>query len=293
MKKILLFLKHTETDLPRFRHSWIQKLAPYAAASEYANSTGGKQSFKLPRLELRKFTGEPKKYLAFWSQFSKIHIDDTIADEDKFQYLLQSVVSKSKAARLVESYPPTGENYPKVNIQLKERFGRDDLLVQIYTYEDLLSLVMKNASGRGKTDLAELYDLLESKLMALESLGRTKEKYADFLEPIVESCVLGKGAAPSTNLPSAQLGAPQRILPDHRNEEPSLPTNAALMNAGKEEGSAKFKCIFCSKPNHVSSERFLAQKMSLADRKSILMGKKRLALNVLKKNIQPTFAIIK
>ncbi|GFY57213.1 integrase catalytic domain-containing protein [Trichonephila inaurata madagascariensis] len=48
---------------------------------------------------------------------------------------------------------------------------------------------MKNAAGRIKVDLSELYDLLESKLMALESLGRTKEKFAEFLEPLVESCL--------------------------------------------------------------------------------------------------------
>ncbi|GFX09457.1 putative RNA-directed DNA polymerase from transposon X-element [Trichonephila clavipes] len=46
---------------------------------------------------------------------------------------------------------------------------------------------MKNAAGRIKVDLSELYDLFESTLMALESLGRTKEKFAEFLEPLVES----------------------------------------------------------------------------------------------------------
>ncbi|GFU68501.1 integrase catalytic domain-containing protein [Trichonephila clavipes] len=48
---------------------------------------------------------------------------------------------------------------------------------------------MKNASGWIKVDLLELYDLLESKLMALGSLVRTKEKFAEFLEPLVESCL--------------------------------------------------------------------------------------------------------
>ncbi|GFS51716.1 hypothetical protein TNCV_613921 [Trichonephila clavipes] len=49
---------------------------------------------------------------------------------------------------------------------------------------------MKNAvSGRSNTDLAVLYDSLESKLRALESLGRTKEKCAEFLGPLVESCL--------------------------------------------------------------------------------------------------------
>ncbi|GFT87370.1 putative RNA-directed DNA polymerase from transposon X-element [Trichonephila clavipes] len=151
------------------------------------NNSVQKRKFKLPKLELRKFSGEPKDYLAFWSQFEKIHMDATIA-EDKFQYLLQCLVPDSKAARLMSSFPPTKNNYLKAITQLKERFGRDELLVQIYV-RDLLSIVMRNAAGGIKVDLSELYDLLESKLIALESLGRTKEKFAAFLEPLVESCL--------------------------------------------------------------------------------------------------------
>ncbi|GFT24031.1 uncharacterized protein TNCV_2063111 [Trichonephila clavipes] len=52
---------------------------------------------------------------------------------------------------------------------------------------------MKNAvSGRTKTDLSTLYDKLEGKLRSLESLGRTQEKYGDFLTPLVESCLPGE-----------------------------------------------------------------------------------------------------
>ncbi|XP_035222808.1 uncharacterized protein LOC118195583, partial [Stegodyphus dumicola] len=148
-----------------------------------------KRKFKLPKIELKKFNGEAKEFLTFWSQFSKIHEDPTIPDEDKFQYLLQAVVPQSKAARVVESFPATASNYPKAIAQLRERFGREDLLVQIYV-RDLLSMVMRNASsGRVKTDLPTLYDDLETKIRALESLGRTQEKYGDFLTPLVESCL--------------------------------------------------------------------------------------------------------
>ncbi|GFU17777.1 hypothetical protein TNCV_1700341 [Trichonephila clavipes] len=55
----------------------------------------------LPKIELKKFSGEAKDFLAFWSQFQKIHNDKSIAEEDKMQYLLQSVEPKSKAERLV------------------------------------------------------------------------------------------------------------------------------------------------------------------------------------------------
>ncbi|GFY79050.1 integrase catalytic domain-containing protein [Trichonephila inaurata madagascariensis] len=60
-------------------------------------------------------------------------------------------------------------------------------------------MVMKNAvSGRATTDLPSLYDELESKIRALESLGRTQEKYGDYswkdlqdLTPITPAMFLG------------------------------------------------------------------------------------------------------
>ncbi|GBN53656.1 hypothetical protein AVEN_106185-1 [Araneus ventricosus] len=64
-----------------------------------------KRKFKLRKIELKKFTGDAKEYLSFWSQFRKIHEDTSIPNEDKMQYLLQAVVPKSKAARVVESFP--------------------------------------------------------------------------------------------------------------------------------------------------------------------------------------------
>ncbi|GBN57256.1 hypothetical protein AVEN_17338-1 [Araneus ventricosus] len=131
-----------------------------------------KRKFKLPKIELKKFTGDAKEYSSFWSQFRKIHEDTNIPNVDKIQYLLQAVVPKTKATRVVER-KLSKENYPKAIAQLKERFGRDDLLVQIYV-RDILSMVMKNAaSGRTKTDLPALYVELEAKIRAPESLGRT------------------------------------------------------------------------------------------------------------------------
>ncbi|GBO07647.1 hypothetical protein AVEN_203953-1 [Araneus ventricosus] len=50
------------------------------------------------------------------------------------QYLLHAVVPTTKASWVVESFPATAEKYPKAIAQLKERFGLDDLLVQIYRF---------------------------------------------------------------------------------------------------------------------------------------------------------------
>ncbi|GFU39956.1 DUF1758 domain-containing protein [Trichonephila clavipes] len=134
------------------------------ATKETSEIVTPQRKFKLPKIELKKCSGDAKEYLTFWTQFRKIDEDSSIPPEDKFQFLQQAVVPKSTAARVVESFPATADSYPKAISPLKDRFGREDLLVQIY-------------------------DELESKIRALESFGRTQEKYGDFLSLLVESCL--------------------------------------------------------------------------------------------------------
>ncbi|CAG7730198.1 unnamed protein product [Allacma fusca] len=84
-------------------------------------ATGGKKKFRLPKLEMPKFGGELRDWLCFWGLFRKIHEDPDVDAEDKFQYLMQAVTVGSRARELIESYPPTAENYPKVVDSLKQR----------------------------------------------------------------------------------------------------------------------------------------------------------------------------
>ncbi|GBN38356.1 hypothetical protein AVEN_185837-1 [Araneus ventricosus] len=238
-------------------------------------------------------------------QFQKIHEDSRIPNEDKFQYLLQAVVPKSEAARVVESFPATADNYPKAISQLQERFGRDDLLVQIYV-RDLLSMVMKNAvTGRAKTDLPALYDELEAKIRALESLGRTQEKYGDFLSPLVESClpeevlvawernrnhsltvtkesrtleqlmnflrqeVKGEGMVHLARTGFASSSQRKELHDDHVKQSES--TASALVSL-QTPGKRIHNCIFCDK-SPPSEKCFSARKMTLAAKQKLLLKK--------------------
>ncbi|KAF8785431.1 Secreted RxLR effector protein 161 like protein [Argiope bruennichi] len=119
---------------------------------------------------------------------------------------------------------------PKSIAKLEERFGREDLLVQIYV-RDLLTMVMKNAaSGPSKTDLPALYDELEGKISALESLGRTQEKYSEFLCLFVESCL------PEEILPEEILLAWERSQNERSLSETKDPrTLEVLMNFIRQE----------------------------------------------------------
>ncbi|CAL8109546.1 unnamed protein product [Orchesella dallaii] len=148
-----------------------------------------KKTYKLPKIQLKKFGGELKEWLGFWSQFEKIHVDRQLHDADKFQYLVQAMTEGSRARDLVCSYPQSADNYPKVVEALKARFGKDELLVEVYVRE-LLKLVIHNVcQSKDQIDLAKLFDQLESHLRALESLGVSSEKYNAMLYPMVESCL--------------------------------------------------------------------------------------------------------
>ncbi|GFT68084.1 uncharacterized protein TNCV_2737931 [Trichonephila clavipes] len=108
-----------------------------------------------------------------------------VPDVDELSILKMQI--SDKFARLEKCQ--RADNYPKAIAQLQERFVREDLLTQIYV-RDLMSMVMRNAATeRSKTDLPALYDELEAKIRALESLGWTQDKYGEFLSPLVESRV--------------------------------------------------------------------------------------------------------
>ncbi|GFU65288.1 putative RNA-directed DNA polymerase from transposon X-element [Trichonephila clavipes] len=240
--------------------------------SEAEISQGNTRKFKLPKLELTRFNGDPKDFLNFWSQFEKIHIDSNIDDDDKMHYLIQCSVPGSKMFRLRLAWFSYAKCY----------------------WED--------KAGAIRT----FYDVLKSKLLALESLGRTQEKFADFLEPLVESCLpeavlrawercrnvettsegqdsgrsldrlmtfLRKEVESEEMILIARTGlrSMQRQKVKANAEEPSLATSSALVNTKGERSGKPRSCLFCSQSNHWTSDCLIAKKLSLNDKKSILI----------------------
>ncbi len=141
---------------------------------------------RLPKLELPKFGGEARDWLAFWSAFQTVHEDDAITLSVKFQYLTNCMISGSVAQEIVSSYPSTPENYKEAIRSLEERFGRSDMLVEVYV-RDLIGLILENAQSKSSTPFSSLYVRLSTQLRALGSLGVTTEKCAAILLPMVES----------------------------------------------------------------------------------------------------------
>ncbi|UYV72997.1 hypothetical protein LAZ67_10001430, partial [Cordylochernes scorpioides] len=143
---------------------------------------------RLPKLELPKFGGEAREWLQFWSAFQSVHDDDSISACVKFQNLQNCMIKGSVSEEIVSSFPNSAVNYPLAISTLKERFGREDMLVEVYV-RDLIAIIMENAYGRKTTNFSTLYVRLSSRLRALGSLGVTKEKCAAILYPMVKSAL--------------------------------------------------------------------------------------------------------
>lgn len=93
----------------------------------------------------------------------------------------------SKAENIINGFPTTAENYDKAFESLKNRFGRDDLLIEFYTWE-LLSLALQNATNKGKqVNVSTIYDKISAHIRALETLGVKTNNCATMLYPLVES----------------------------------------------------------------------------------------------------------
>ncbi|XP_021959569.1 uncharacterized protein LOC110855469 [Folsomia candida] len=249
--------------LRRFLSKKDRSASPSSAnvRSLESTSTRDKKTYRLPKLELKKFGGDLIEWLSWWSQFEKIHLDEDLETSDKFQYLAQSMMVGSRAKELIDSYPMTAANYHKAVQALKERFGRDHLLVEVYVRE-LLKMVISNVCSKDKCDIMKMYDKLESHLRALDSLGVTTDKCAAMLFPIVESSL------------------PEELLREVRNEERiSLARSGFGMTKDKkirsrEDGGGdnyatsaglfsgqKTECAFCKKP-HPSQDCFRAKTLS-------------------------------
>ncbi|UYV60640.1 hypothetical protein LAZ67_1001743, partial [Cordylochernes scorpioides] len=274
----------------------ITASSPTTSEVSFASSSHHR-TVKLPKIELKKFTGEIKDWLGWWAQFNKINVDPTLEDSDKFQYLVQSMSPGTRASKLVNSYPLTAENYPKVIETLTERFGRPELLQQVYV-RDLIRLMI-DCSSKQQLKVTSFYDELVTHLRALESLKIEARQMSVFIFPMIEACLseelmktwqrsplhdvkidvndstqtrvdlimefLQKEAAAEQDRALAGSKFGLRSLKQDRNvgrqsHPAKIPTASGLF-AGRAQN-----CIFCNK-DHKKTECLAARRMSIKERR--------------------------
>ena len=91
------------------------------ATSSSANSKTVK--VKLPKLEVRKFSGKLEEWQEFWDSFeSAIHSNDSLSNVDKFFYLKGLLLEPVRSA--IAGFALTSANYEAAVELLKKRFGK-------------------------------------------------------------------------------------------------------------------------------------------------------------------------
>ncbi|XP_052749764.1 uncharacterized protein LOC128200416 [Galleria mellonella] len=303
-KFYLLKHKVSENCSPAVARSSASDTVIKADSESGETSQRHRRHFRLPKLQLTLLNEEIKSWIPFWTQFKKIDCDSDIDDEDKFQYLLQSIEKGCNARELVESFPPSAENYPKVMQQLKQRYGKDELIIEYYVRELLkLTIVQRNDNSKMATRI--LYDKLMTQILALESLGVTQDKYAAFLFPMVESA-LPEDILRAWNRCQANVATNDKeksqltqllhfVRKEVESEEkinlsrggfssvdpsPVIPSASFLSTAvrNKEKNVVHTKneireCVWCDKPTHNSSECKRPIKWDLEEKKDFLKKK--------------------
>ncbi|XP_037047435.1 uncharacterized protein LOC119082120 [Bradysia coprophila] len=258
-----------------------------------------KKRYKLPKIELKKFSGNIIDWLSWWALFEKIHEDNELSAADKFHYLLQSIDEKSHAYDMVNGFPASADNYPKAIAALKERFGNKKILTQVYIRE-LFQLGIKNIQE--KPVISTIYDKLVGHVRSLESLGITVEQATLFLFPMVEASLpeealiawqrstLYETDGSAQNPPKGKLD----FLLEFLNQEVEREYQRSLMRTGfldekektkkKEtsfataaglhtQSSTKPICVFCNK-QHASQDCYSIQSKSIDEKWEIIKQNK-------------------
>ena len=136
-------------------------------------SSGSAERVKLPKIDLEKFSGDPKKWQQWWDCFeSVIHTND-LSNVDKFNYLRSLLTGD--ALNAISGMSSTNENYDSAIQILTERFGKK--VVVISSHMDALMKLPVLADNDNTQKFRRVYDKIESHIRSLQGLGVESKNY--------------------------------------------------------------------------------------------------------------------
>ncbi len=138
---------------------------------------------KLPKLNLQKFFGNPKKWQEWWDSYEIIHGNPTLSAVNKFRHLRSLL--EGPAAAAIAGIQTTNANYNEAIEILKDRFARKQVIINSHM-ESLLNLTQVSNEQDIK-NLRKLYDNIETHVRSLKSLGIDFIQYGALLVPMIMS----------------------------------------------------------------------------------------------------------
>ena len=153
-------------------------------STSMSTSTSNKKGVRLPKLELKKYSGDPKMWQTWWDGFnSSIHENEDLTDIDRFNYLRSLL--QGPAAHAILGLGLSAENYGEAIEILKARFGKK--LVVISSHMDALMKTPSIKSIHDTRGLRSLYDKVENHIRSLSVMGIGSKSYGCLLVPVIMS----------------------------------------------------------------------------------------------------------
>ena len=141
---------------------------------------------KLPKLEIKKFSGNPSQWRSFWDSFqAAVGKHPHIEDVQKFNFLKGLV--EGRAAAAISGLELSSGNYNQAVSILSDRFGSKQVVITHHM--DTLLQIQPVQAGTDVKQLRAVYDKIEINVRGLQSLGIKPDQYGCLLVPVIMSKV--------------------------------------------------------------------------------------------------------
>ena len=152
----------------------------------HTSTTGGgavaSGKVKLPKIYLPRFKGNPICWTAFWDSYeSAVHLNSTLSDMDKFNYLWSWV--ETSAYEAIAGLTLSSANYGEAVEILKKRFGNRQMIISRHM-EILLNLSAVSGE-RNVRSLRQLYNEVEANVRSLKALWVERDSYGTMLTSVL------------------------------------------------------------------------------------------------------------
>ena len=145
-------------------------------------SQSRKMKVKLPKLEIKKFSGKVQEWSEFWDSFkSAIDSDPDLANIDKFKYLRSFLEETPR--RVIAGLSLTEANYSSAVAILKERYAKPSVIKRAHI-NDLVN-IQPVFNEKSQVRLRNFYDDVETHFRGLQALGVDQETYSSILVPVL------------------------------------------------------------------------------------------------------------
>ena len=155
----------------------------YASTSHFqASSPSPKKTAKLPKLEVKKFSGRIQEWQEFWDSFEIANDkNESLAAVDKFAYLRSLVVEPARST--IAGFSLTSANYTAAMEVLKRRYGKETAIQRAHV-NDLLNLPHV-LNDKDTPRLRKLYDSCKTHFRGLKALSVNENTYSAVVVPAV------------------------------------------------------------------------------------------------------------